>query len=90
MKTISIKSPDGKTTFEIHSYKAGESVEIFKGSTGVFGKAAGSKTAGLVYVVRGENGVTAQDSEVDGTELWDWIQTYMQIGMNSYKILPAK
>jgi hypothetical protein len=80
MKTIRIKAQDA--TYELHAYKAGESVEIFKGSTGTFGKAAGSKTAGLVYVIR-DGQVTAIDQDVDHAETWEWIQKWMQKGMDA-------
>lgn len=82
MKVITIKA--GKNaTFELHIYRAGETVTIFKGSTGVFGKDAGSKTAGIVYVTKDGNGIRAEDQDVDNPQLWDWIQEWMQKGMNT-------
>lgn len=83
MKTITIKSADGKTTFELHAYRAGESVTVFQGTTGTFGRAAGSKTAGLVYVVKGPNGISAEDNDVDDAALWHWIQELIQKGMDT-------
>lgn len=89
MKTITLKSPDSKTTFELHIYKSGESVEIFKGATGIFGKAAGDKTPGLVYVVKGTGHVSAQDQNIDREETWNWIQEWMQKGMDAELKLEA-
>lgn len=89
MKTITLKSPDGRTTFELHAYKAGETVRIFKGATGVFGREAGSKTAGVVYVTKGI-GIQAEDNDVDGHCLWEWIQQWMQKGMDAEKLLAER
>lgn len=84
MKTITLKSPDGKTTFRVIAYKSGEGVEVFKGATGRFGALAGDKTAGLVYVVEGNNaGISASDVNIDHDNTWDWIQEWMQKGMNA-------
>jgi hypothetical protein len=83
MKIIKLTGPDKKSTFELHIYKAGETADIFQGATGVFGKAAGSKTAGIVYVTKGGHGITAQDDHVDNGQTWDWIQTWMQKGMDA-------
>ncbi len=83
MKTIKLTAPDKTSTFELHIYKAGETATIFQGATGVFGKAAGSKTAGIVYVTKGGHGITAQDDHVDNGQVWDWIQQWMQKGMDS-------
>lgn len=81
MKTVTIKSPDGKSTFTIHAYKAGESVTVFKGSTGTFGKAAGSKTAGIVYVSGSSAGIHVEDNDVDNAQFWDWVAEWMNKGM---------
>jgi hypothetical protein len=83
MNTITIKTKDGKTTFTFHAYKAGESVTVFPGSTGTFGKSAGSKTAGIVLVTQNIHGVTAADMDVDDASLWNWIEDAMQRGMNA-------
>jgi hypothetical protein len=83
MRTITIKTADGKTTFTLHAYKAGESVIVFKGSTGTFGKASGSKTAGIVCVTQNIHGTTAEDMDIDDANLWDWIEDAMQKGMNA-------
>jgi hypothetical protein len=85
MKVITLKSPDKTATFELHIYRAGETAEIFQGSTGVFGKAAGSKTAGIVYVVKDSHGTQATEDHVDNDQLWDWIQKWMQKGMDAAK-----
>ncbi len=83
MKVITLKGPDHKTTYEVHAYKAGETVEIFKGSTGVFGADAGSESAGLVYVEATPKGIYASDVDVDNANTWAWIQMWMQKGMDS-------
>jgi hypothetical protein len=79
MRTIKLKS--GSSQFEIHAYKAGESVSVFPGSTGTFGRSAGSKTAGIVYVVK-NGGVQADDCDVDNERLWSWIGEWMQKGFS--------
>lgn len=81
MRTITIKSKDGHSTFKLIPYRAGETVRVFKGATGVFGKESGSKTAGIVYVTEGAHGINAEDRDVDDKTIWDWIQHWMQIGM---------
>jgi hypothetical protein len=81
MKVIKLKSKDA--TFELHVYRAGESVTIFPGTTGTFGKSAGSKTAGIVYVTNGLNGTRAEGVDVDDPQVWNWIQKWMQIGMDA-------
>jgi len=82
MIKITLKRKDG-SSMEVHAYKAGESVTIFPGATGVFGAARGSKKAGLVYVERGKSHVNASDDDVDSESIWNWIQDLMQKGLDS-------
>lgn len=81
---VQLVSPDGKTTFEIHAYRAGKSCKIFKGATGQFGASIGSKSAGIVYVSKNQ-GVSAHDGHVDDMSLWGWVQEWMQKGMDAQK-----
>lgn len=86
MNTPKAVIKNGATTFELHPYKAGQSVEIFKGATGVFGKAAGSKTAGVVIVTKQSGTVNAEDRDVDSDGLWKWIQEWMQKGFDTVEL----
>jgi len=83
MKKIELRSLDSETTYELHAYRAGESVTVFKGTTGTLGHAAGSKTAGIVYVEKGPHGTTADDIAVDDASLWTWIQGWTQKGLDA-------
>jgi len=74
---------NGDTTFELHAYKAGTSCRIAKGSTLEFGKSVGSVSAGLVYVVKNPSGLRAEDNHVDAEPIWNWIQDWMQKGMDA-------
>ena len=89
MKTIKIKSDDGSITFELHIYRAGETVTVFKGVTGTFGAAGGSKKPGMVYVEHTEFGVQAKDVDIDDRLTWEWIQRFMQRGMHYQALLDA-
>lgn len=79
MKVIRLEGPNG-CKYELHAYKAGETVKIFPGATGVFGSDAGSKTPGIVYVRR-SGGIMAEDNDVDSASLWNWIAEWMQKGL---------
>lgn len=77
---VQLTSSDGKTKFEIHAYRARQECHIFYGATGSFG---GTKDAGLVYVVKGNGHLNAEDDHVDAAHIWEWVQEWMQKGMNS-------
>lgn len=74
---------NGDTTFEIHVYRAGQSCRIAQGATMEFGASIGSKSAGLVYVTKGPHGIKAEDNHVDCENTWQWIQGWMQKGMDA-------
>lgn len=76
---------NGATTFEIHAYRAGQSCRIAKEATLEFGASIGSKSAGLVYVVKDGSGLRATDLHVDEASIWTWIQDWMQKGMDAEK-----
>lgn len=80
MKTITLKSPDGKAEFQIIAYRAKETVQVFQGATGEFN--TDKKSAGLIYV-RKDGGISADDHHVDDESTWNWIQEWMQKGMDA-------
>lgn len=80
---ITLQSPGKDRFFDIYVYEAGQSCKVGEGATMQFGACIGSKTGGIVYVVRDINGINATDYNLNDQSVWDWIKEHMQAGLNT-------
>lgn len=80
---ITLKAPGNNRFFDIYVYEAGQSCKVAEGATMQFGACIGSKTGGIVYVVRDNNGVNATDYNLTNQSVWDWIKEHMQVGLDT-------